>query len=69
LIFLELEEKIKPIADEAYETFKGEKGWKLYPETVDTLQQLKRLNIRMGVISNNDERLCTNPISFIFSLF
>jgi len=43
--------------DEVYETFRDSQGWVLFPETLDVLQELKNRRLRLGVISNFDDRI------------
>src|SRR5262245_24159186 len=43
--------------DEVYERFRDSRGWILFPETKDVLRKLKRLALKLGVISNFDSRL------------
>jgi putative hydrolase of the HAD superfamily len=45
--------------DEVYNTFRDAKGWTLYPETRQLLQDLKSRRLRLGVISNFDSRVYT----------
>jgi putative hydrolase of the HAD superfamily len=43
--------------DDVYEQFRDGRGWKLFPETLDVLEELRRLKYRLGVISNFDSRV------------
>jgi putative hydrolase of the HAD superfamily len=43
--------------DLVYEKFRGAQGWMLFPETLDTLKQLKSLELKLGIISNFDSRI------------
>ena len=43
--------------DEVYETFRDSQGWSLFPETVEVLQELKKRQMKLGVISNFDSRI------------
>src|SRR5262245_33586463 len=43
--------------DRLYDNFRSAQGWMLFPETVDTLKQLKNLGLKLGVISNFDSRI------------
>jgi putative hydrolase of the HAD superfamily len=43
--------------DRLYDNFRGAQGWMLFPETIDTLKQLKSLGLKLGVISNFDSRI------------
>ena len=43
--------------DEVYEQFRDGRGWRLFPETLEVLEELRRLHYRLGVISNFDSRV------------
>jgi putative hydrolase of the HAD superfamily len=43
--------------DEVYEQFRDGRGWKLFPETLEVLEELRRLQYKLGVISNFDSRV------------
>jgi putative hydrolase of the HAD superfamily len=43
--------------DEVYERFRSSQGWVLFPETLEVLEELKRLQLKLGVISNFDSRI------------
>jgi putative hydrolase of the HAD superfamily len=43
--------------DEVYEHFRDGRGWRLFPETVEVLKELRRLQYKLGVISNFDSRV------------
>jgi putative hydrolase of the HAD superfamily len=43
--------------DELFTFFAQPEAWQLYPETLETLQRLKRREVIVGVISNFDSRL------------
>jgi putative hydrolase of the HAD superfamily len=43
--------------DEVYELFSDSRGWMLFPETREVLQELRRNQLKLGVISNFDSRL------------
>ena len=43
--------------DEVFEAFSKPDLWALYPETIDTLRQLKAQGLELGIISNFDTRL------------
>lgn len=43
--------------DEVYETFRDSQGWILFPETLEVLQELKKRQMKLGVISNFDTRI------------
>lgn len=49
--------KLVDIADNLYESFSQGSNWELVPGTVNVLETLKDMGIRLGVISNFDERL------------
>src|SRR5215831_3771411 len=38
--------------DEVYEKFRSSQGWTLFPETLEVLEELKALRLKLGVISN-----------------
>jgi putative hydrolase of the HAD superfamily len=43
--------------DEVYEQFRDGRGWRLFPETLEVLEELRRLQYKLGVISNFDSRV------------
>lgn len=43
--------------DEVYDLFRDSRGWMLFPETREVLQELRRNQVKLGVISNFDSRL------------
>jgi putative hydrolase of the HAD superfamily len=43
--------------DEVYDLFRDSRGWMLFPETRQILEELRRHQLRLGVISNFDSRL------------
>ena len=43
--------------DEVYDQFRDGRGWRLFPETLEVLEELRRLGRRLGVISNFDSRV------------
>jgi len=43
--------------DDVYERFRDSQGWILFPETLDALNELKRRGLKLGVISNFDDRI------------
>jgi putative hydrolase of the HAD superfamily len=43
--------------DEVYEKFRGSQGWILFPETIEVLEDLKQRGLKLGVISNFDDRI------------
>src|ERR1051326_6222911 len=45
--------------EELYDRFRGSEGWILFPETTEVLAELKRRNLKLGVISNFDNRAYT----------
>jgi putative hydrolase of the HAD superfamily len=44
---------------EVYERFRDSRGWKLFPETRQVVEQLKSRGVPLGVISNFDSRIYT----------
>jgi putative hydrolase of the HAD superfamily len=43
--------------DEVYDLFRDSRGWMLFPETRQVLEELRRHQLKLGVISNFDSRL------------
>jgi len=43
--------------DEVYEQFRDSRGWRLFPETREVLEELRSRKLRIGIISNFDSRL------------
>ncbi len=43
--------------DQVYDRFRDSEGWVLFPETIETLTELKRSGLKLGVISNFDSRI------------
>lgn len=43
--------------DQVYDRFRGSEGWVLFPETIETLTELKGFGFKLGVISNFDSRI------------
>ena len=43
--------------DQVYDRFRGSEGWVLFPETIEALAELKRLGLKLGIISNFDSRI------------
>src|SRR6185503_16319846 len=43
--------------DEVYDQFRDSRGWRLFPETREVLEELKRKRLKIGAISNFDSRL------------
>lgn len=43
--------------DRVFEKFKDSQGWMLFPETLETLEELRRLGLKLGIISNFDSRV------------
>jgi putative hydrolase of the HAD superfamily len=43
--------------ENVYEKFRGSQGWMLFPETSDVLKELKKLGLKLGIISNFDRRI------------
>ena len=42
--------------DQVYDRFRDSGGWVLYPETTEVLAELKQRGLKLGVISNFDDR-------------
>jgi putative hydrolase of the HAD superfamily len=45
--------------DEVYDQFRDSRGWRLFPETREVLEEFKRNGLKIGAISNFDSRLYT----------
>jgi putative hydrolase of the HAD superfamily len=43
--------------DEVYDQFRDSRGWRLFPETREVLEELKTKRLKTGIISNFDSRL------------
>jgi len=43
--------------EEVYEQFRDNRGWKLFPETLPVLNELRQRGYRLGVVSNFDSRI------------
>ena len=43
--------------DEVYDLFRDSRGWMLFPETREVLEELRHNQLKLGVISNFDSRL------------
>lgn len=43
--------------DDVYEQFRDDRGWRLFPETREVLEELRRNQYKLGVISNFDSRI------------
>lgn len=43
--------------DEVYDRFRNSQGWVLFPETAEVLSALKNRGLKLGVISNFDDRV------------
>jgi putative hydrolase of the HAD superfamily len=43
--------------EDVYEQFRDGRGWRLFPETMEVLEELRRLQYKLGVISNFDSRV------------
>src|SRR6185436_626941 len=59
--------------EEVYDQFRDSRGWRLFPETREVLEALKRKQLKIGVISNFDSRLYSvmkdlNILSFFDSV-
>ena len=66
---IELRAKLPKIAANAFEIFSTSEHWELFPDTAEALVALKRQGLTLGVVSNNDERVCEPLPFFILSLF
>ncbi|WWC72793.1 uncharacterized protein I206_106757 [Kwoniella pini CBS 10737] len=53
----ELNEKIGMIGPALMSRFESDKGYKNFPETIDCLKELRRLEIKTSIISNADPRI------------
>jgi putative hydrolase of the HAD superfamily len=42
--------------EQLYDRFRDSEGWTLFPETIDVLEELKHRSLKLGVISNFDNR-------------
>ena len=52
-------ERFDEFFDQVFRTFEDHRSWRLFPETVSTLAQLKAQGLELGIISNFDSRLFT----------
>lgn len=43
--------------DRVYDLFRDSNGWMLFPETLDVLNEVKGLGLKLGIISNFDDRI------------
>jgi len=43
--------------EQVYDRFRDSDGWILFPETVEVLDELKHRGLKIGVISNFDDRI------------
>ena len=43
--------------DNVFDKFRDSQGWMLFPETVEVLEELKQLGLKLGIISNFDTRI------------
>ena len=50
-------ERFDEFFDDVFEVFRQPETWRLYPETLDVLKQLKEQGCELGIISNFDSRL------------
>ena len=50
-------ERFDDFFDQVFRTFEDHRAWRLFPETVSTLVQLKARGLELGIISNFDSRL------------
>ena len=42
--------------EQVYDRFRDSQGWILFPETIEVLTEVKKLSLKLGVISNFDDR-------------
>jgi putative hydrolase of the HAD superfamily len=42
--------------EQVYDRFRDSQGWTLFPETIEVLAELKKRGLKLGVISNFDDR-------------
>jgi len=52
-------ERFDEFFDRVFRAFEDHRSWRLFPETVSTLAQLKAQGLELGIISNFDSRLFT----------
>ena len=52
-------ERFDDFFERVFEVFEDPNSWRLFPETVSTLTQLKAQGVELGIISNFDSRLFT----------
>lgn len=52
-------EKFDQFFEQVYDRFRDSQGWVLFPETTEVLHELKRRGLKIGVISNFDDRIYT----------
>lgn len=52
-------ERFDEFFDYVFRVFEDHRSWRLFPETVPTLTQLKKRDLELGIISNFDSRLFT----------
>ena len=50
-------ENFEKFFDEVYDQFRDSRGWRLFPETREVLEELRRKQLKLSVISNFDSRL------------
>ena len=43
--------------DRVYDKFRDSQGWILFPETLEVLEELRQLGLKLGIISNFDTRI------------
>jgi len=43
--------------DRLYDRFRDSQGWMLFPETLEVLEELRTLGVKLGIISNFDTRI------------
>ncbi|XP_041094396.1 haloacid dehalogenase-like hydrolase domain-containing protein 3 [Polyodon spathula] len=51
------ERALEPLAERLYRGFSGAHNWEAFPDVERALEQCRRLGLRMGVVSNFDQRL------------
>ena len=54
---IDLDSSFDPLYDALYARFTTAEAYSIFPDVLDTLDQLKKLGYQMGVISNSDERV------------
>jgi len=59
----DLKKVFHELSDNLYNRFRTAEGYELYGETEEILSELTTLGIKLGVVSNSDERVRMYPIS------